>query len=207
MPTRSPALVALGALTAVLFAATARAHIEVEPTSAVAGEFAYLRFLVYHGCEGAATNKVTIKIPDGVTLVRPQVKPGWTIRTVSAPYKQPIDAGREKITEGFVEITWEGGVVPGEYTDDFSIVARMPYQPGEDATFLARQFCADKPAPEEFAPGVHLLAPAGDAAAEGGGETEAANGGALPVVSVVLAGVALLVSLGAWLAARRRQVR
>jgi uncharacterized protein YcnI len=206
MPTRSPALVALGALATLLLAVPARAHIEVEPTSAVAGEFAYLRFLVYHGCQGAATNKVTIKIPDGVTLVRPQVKTGWTIQTVSAPYKEPIDAGREKITEGFVEITWEGGPLPKEYTDDFSIVARMPYQPGEDATFLARQFCVDKPAPEEFAPGVHLVAPAGDAAAEGGGKAEAQGDGVLPVVSVVLAGIALLVSLGAWLAARRRQV-
>lgn len=132
----------------------AEAHVDVHPQSAAAGDFELLHFVVYHGCDQSPTIKVSVKIPEGVVLVRPQVKPGWEISTVSGKYAEPLQTGDQTISEGFTEVTWSGGTVPPFYTDDFTILARLPSQ--ERAVFLAQQFCEGNTEPLEFAPVVAL---------------------------------------------------
>ena len=43
-----------------------------------------------HGCEGAATTRVRIHIPEGVIAVKPMPKPGWQLETVSGALRAPI---------------------------------------------------------------------------------------------------------------------
>ena len=38
---------------------------------------------VPHGCEGAATIALRVRIPEGMIAVKPMPKPGWKIDTVS----------------------------------------------------------------------------------------------------------------------------
>lgn len=181
-----------------LAAGAAQAHIEVQPQAAEAGEFVLLHFLVYHGCDSAATTQVTVKIPDGVQLVRPQVKPGWQISTVTGKYAEPIFAGEKPITEGFVEVTWSGNTVPPLYTDDFALLARMPFKAGEKATFLAQQHCEGLAQTLDFAPVVSLHAPPAAA------KPEAASSLSEPRVALILGGLGLLTGLVAIFMARRR---
>jgi uncharacterized protein YcnI len=186
----------------LLASGAAEAHIDVHPKSAIAGDFELLHFVVYHGCDQGPTTKVNLKIPEGVVLVRPQVKPGWKISTVTGKYAEPLQAGDQKISEGFIEVTWEGGNVPAFYTDDFTLLARMPLRPGEKAVFLAQQYCEGKTEPLEFAPAVALkekqeepVQPSATDPAPGSGQTTA----------LALSGLSLLTGLIALVMATRRR--
>ena len=186
---------------ALLAPGAAEAHIDVHPQRAIAGDFELLRFVVYHGCDQGPTTKVTLKIPEGVLLVRPQVKPGWTISTVTGKYAEPLQVGDQQISEGFVEVTWEGGEVPAFYTDDFTLLARMPFKPGEKAVFLAQQYCQDTAAPLEFAAAVALQ----DAPVESVQQPDAASPGSGQTAALILGGLGLLTGLTALFMARRRR--
>lgn len=177
-------------LLALLSAARLGAHVEVFPKSATAGEFAYLDFVVTHGCRSAATSKVTIKVPDGVVLVRPQVKPGWQIEGVNGKYAAPIQAGGETLTEGFVEVSWSGGSVPALHAESFPLVAQLPFRPGEPLVFLARQSCDGVDQPLDFTPTVDLV---DSTPAE---KPEPGASPALAWTGVALGGLGLLAALG-----------
>jgi uncharacterized protein YcnI len=41
---------------------------------------------VGHGCDGAATLKVRVRIPESVIAVKPMPKSNWTVETVEGPY-------------------------------------------------------------------------------------------------------------------------
>jgi uncharacterized protein YcnI len=73
---------------------------------------------VPHGCEGAASLKIRVQIPDGVIAVKPMPKPGWTLETVKAAYKQPARYFDESLSEGVKEIIWTGKLLDEHY-DEF----------------------------------------------------------------------------------------
>jgi len=176
----------------------AKAHVDVHPHSAPAGDFELLRFVVYHGCAQGPTTRITVKIPEGVVLVRPQVKPGWEISTVTGKYAEPLQAGEQTVDEGFTEVTWSGGAVPAFYTDEFTILARMPLQ--KRAIFLAQQYCEGIADPLEFAPVVDLKEQESAQPAE----PTAPNAGSGQTAALVLGGLGLLTGLTALAMARRR---
>ena len=61
---------ALGALALTLGgAAAAQAHVTVNADTAEAGAYSVLTVSVPHGCDGSATTKVAIQIPDGINAV------------------------------------------------------------------------------------------------------------------------------------------
>ena len=78
-----------------------------------------------HGCDGSATVRVRVLIPEGVIGVKPMPKPGWTISTVRGPYARsyPYYHG-QTLTEGVKEIVWSGRL-PDDYFDDF-VFAGVP---------------------------------------------------------------------------------
>lgn len=60
----------VGAVVLTLFGATAAsAHVSVSSNTAEAGSYAILTFSVPHGCDGSATTKIAIQIPDGINSV------------------------------------------------------------------------------------------------------------------------------------------
>lgn len=82
--TRSLALAGLaaGALLAVGAPLAASAHVGVTPDDTAAGAYSLLTFSVGHGCDGAATTRIAIDIPESIVSVTPTVNPNWTIEKV-----------------------------------------------------------------------------------------------------------------------------
>src|SRR3546814_5265373 len=72
-------LTVLGGLS---LAATAQAHVTLEQPEAAASSTYKAVVRVPHGCEGEATLKVRVQIPEGFINVKPQPKAGWALETV-----------------------------------------------------------------------------------------------------------------------------
>jgi len=107
--------------TAILALATvgASAHITLEAPEAPAGSTYKAVLRVPHGCDGAATVKVTVRIPEGVIAVKPMPHAGWTIETVKGKYAKAYDYYGTPLEEGVTEVTWSGGKLPDDYYDEF----------------------------------------------------------------------------------------
>ena len=133
-----PAAIAL----AVAVPSVSQAHITLETSQAAAGSTYKAVFRVPHGCQGSATTAIRIKIPDGVTGVKPQPKPGWQVATVKGTLAQPIkDDHGNAITEGIVEVAWTGGKLLDEHYDEFVLRAGLPKTPDVTVYFPIVQEC------------------------------------------------------------------
>lgn len=162
-----PATLILGAATAA-----ASAHITLETTEAAAGSSYKAVFRVPHGCDGAATVKVTVKIPEGVIAVKPMPHAGWTIDTVKGKYAKAYDYYGSKLDEGVTEVTWSGGNLPDAYYDEFVLRGMLAADlPAGMLYFPVVQECdggkvdrwieipeEGKPEPETPAPGLKVTA-------------------------------------------------
>jgi periplasmic copper chaperone A len=109
---------AIGAAAFACLSTAAFAHITLETQRASIKSTYKAVLRVGHGCEGAASLKIRVQIPDGVIAVKPMPKPGWILETVKASYKQPVDYYGEPLTEGVKEIAWTGKLLD-EYYDEF----------------------------------------------------------------------------------------
>lgn len=132
---------------------------------------------INHGCEGTATIRVKITIPEGVIAAKPMPKPGWTLATTRGAYARSYPYLHGSLSEGVKEIVWSGGALPDEQFDEFVFVARITdaFQPGETVHFPIEQDCEtgayrwvelpaagqDPHALEHPAPGVKLVAAPG----------------------------------------------
>ena len=108
----------LAAAIAAITATTAEAHITLEVGEAPVGGAYKAVLRVPHGCEGEATLRVRVQIPEGVIAVKPMPKPGWKIETVTGKYAKPYDYFGSEMTEGVTEIVWTGEL-PDAYYDEF----------------------------------------------------------------------------------------
>jgi uncharacterized protein YcnI len=130
-----------------------------------------------HGCDGSATVKVRVVVPEGMIGVKPMPKPGWTVTTVRGPYARSYPNYHGKtLTEGVKEITWTGNL-PDDFFDEFVFSGFLAntLQAGETLYFPTYQDCEkgshhwiEIPAPGQSphalkspAPGVKLLPAAG----------------------------------------------
>ena len=112
----SAALVAVGT-------AAASAHVTLETQQAPAASIYKAVFRVPHGCQGSATVKVRVQIPEGVIAVKPMPKPGWALETVKGKYEKAYDYYGTPTSEGVREVVWSGGRLPDEFYDEF--IARV----------------------------------------------------------------------------------
>lgn len=111
----------------LLFAAAAAAHVTVSPRDGVAGRSLVVSLRVPHGCSGSPTVAVRVKIPDGVTGVKPQPKPGWTLEITTRRLDPPLRGeGGAMLTETADEVAWRGGRLPDEQFDDFNLLLTLP---------------------------------------------------------------------------------
>lgn len=103
-----------------LFAGTlaAAAHATLEVREAPAGSTYKAVLRVPHGCDGKATLKVRVQIPDGLYNVKPMPKADWTLETVVGAYAKAYENHGSTLTEGVREIVWTGNL-PDAWYDEF----------------------------------------------------------------------------------------
>jgi uncharacterized protein YcnI len=120
--------------------ASAHVTFEVQEASVNSTYRAVMR--VPHGCEGAPTAKVRIRIPEGVIAVKPMPKSGWILETVRGPYARTIDDHGNPVAEGIKEISWTGRLLDEHY-DEFVFRARLTdsLTPGTVLYFPVVQEC------------------------------------------------------------------
>ena len=70
---------ALGATAVIALSAPSSAHVTLEQREAPVNAVYKAVARVPHGCEGAATLKVRIQIPEGVVNVKPMPKADWSL--------------------------------------------------------------------------------------------------------------------------------
>ena len=127
------------ALAALAPAMPAAAHITLDPAQAAPNAITRATLRVPHGCGDAATIRIQVRIPEGVTAARPMPKPGWTL--VLTPREgAPAPAGHGAVPE-LAAITWEGGRLPNEHYDEFVLRFRTPDRANETLWFAVRQDC------------------------------------------------------------------
>jgi uncharacterized protein YcnI len=114
-------LLAAGAVTPAL------AHVTLEVQQAPPNTSYRAVFRIPHGCDGAATTRVTIRLPDTIAEARPMPKPGWTLATTP---RGPAAAGHGAVPP-LAEVTWAGGRLEDAHYDEFVVRLRLPDRPGE----------------------------------------------------------------------------
>jgi uncharacterized protein YcnI len=135
---------ALGAAGAVAVACTASAHITLETREAPVGAPYKAVLRVPHGCDGAATTALRVRIPEGMIAVKPMPKPGWKIDTVSGKYPKTYSFFHgAKLSEGVTEVSFSGGSLPDAYYDEFVVTGFIAgdLQPGTMLYFPVVQEC------------------------------------------------------------------
>jgi periplasmic copper chaperone A len=126
----------------VVAAQSARGHATLDRSEAPADSFFHTFINVPHGCEGSATLKVRVRIPDGVIAVKPQPKHGWELAIQKEKLKTPIvDSHGRTITEAVVEVIWTGKLLDENF-DQFGMHMKLPDKPGETLYFPTVQECA-----------------------------------------------------------------
>jgi len=129
------------ALLAVAVAGPVWAHVTLSQTQATAGAFYTGYFRVGHGCAGSATTALKVEVPPDVTDVKPQPKPGWTLRIERETSPAPtVDGKGRKVRSRVLALTWSGGPLPDEEWDEFGVSARLPARTGA-VSFPVIQTC------------------------------------------------------------------
>ena len=134
-------LVAAGA---AVFVCCASAHVTLETQQAPVGAPYKAVLRVPHGCDGAATVALRVRVSEGVIAVKPMPKLGWKIETVSGKYPKPYSFFRdEKLSEGVLEISFTGGSLPDSYYDEFVFSGFLAgdLEPGKVLYFPVVQEC------------------------------------------------------------------
>ena len=96
----------------------ALAHATLETQQAKVGSTYKAVLRVPHGCQGAPTLKVRVKIPEGFYAVKPMPKAGWTLETVVGKYAKSYDNHGTSLFEGVTELVWTGKLDDAHY-DEF----------------------------------------------------------------------------------------
>ncbi|WP_137044674.1 YcnI family protein [Pseudolabrys sp. FHR47] len=121
---RTASIMLASALLAAIGASQALAHITLERKEVPVGSFYKAVLGVPHGCDGSATVKVSVQIPEGIIAVKPMMKPGWTLEVRRGDYAKPYSyLHGAKLTQGPKEVTWSGGNIPDAYYDEFAMQA------------------------------------------------------------------------------------
>ncbi|MEO3474677.1 YcnI family protein [Roseomonas sp. CAU 1739] len=134
-----PRIPAAAALCAALSATPAFAHVTLDPAQAAPLAYVRATLRVPHGCGDAATTRITVTLPEGVTATHPMPKPGWTLVLTPRP-GAAAPAGHGAVPD-LATVTWEGGRLPNEHYDEFVLRIRMPDSAGETIWFPVRQDC------------------------------------------------------------------
>ncbi len=132
--------IALSTLCATSTVAMAHATLETKEAAVNSTYKAVVR--IAHGCEGEATQKVRVTIPEGVISVKPKNIGGWSMETVTGDYARSYEYHGTR-TSGVKEIIWTGELADDHY-EEFIFRARLTdaLPVGEKLYFPVVQECA-----------------------------------------------------------------
>lgn len=104
-------------------AATASAHVRVDPSSTTTGEFSVLTFRVPNEEARATTTKLTITLPqtDPFTSVSTRPVPGWKVSTHTAKLPKPVTVDGAEITKAVRTVTWTARAGHGIRPEQFQL--------------------------------------------------------------------------------------
>ncbi|MEM8664303.1 MAG: DUF1775 domain-containing protein [Pseudomonadota bacterium] len=129
-------------LVAVPQAAFAHATLEVVTAPANSTYKAVLR--VPHGCDGEATNTLTVTLPEGFIAVKPMPKAGWDLEVESGPYENTYTLHGKEVSAGPRVIRWTGGELADAHYDEFIFRGRLAdLAPGTVLPIPTVQTCAN----------------------------------------------------------------
>lgn len=113
------------------------AHATFEVAEAKQNSYFKATLRVPHGCDGEATKRVRIAIPEGMIAVKPMPKPGWTLSTTSGDLSRSHVLHGKEIKTGVKEIVWSGGNLADDHYDEFVFQARITDQlPAGETVFV-----------------------------------------------------------------------
>lgn len=130
---------------ALFFTSASHAHINLQTKEAPVGSSYKAVFTVPHGCKGAATVKIRVRVPEGVIGVKPQPKVGWVLETVKGNYAQSHELYGRQVGSGVQEVVWSGGPLLDEHYDEFVLVGYLSDKLAPDTTlyFPVVQACEE----------------------------------------------------------------
>jgi periplasmic copper chaperone A len=132
--TNSFAIKFIAACAGVICAPAAFSHVSLESRTAAAGTYYKAVFGVGHGCDGAATRRVAVQIPDGFRGAKPMPKPGWTVTAESAKLATPYDDHGKPVTQDVRRVTWQAetakAALPDAHFDQFTVRGKLYEQAG-----------------------------------------------------------------------------
>lgn len=133
------------AISLALAGTPALAHVGLTPAQAQAGSTIRAVLAVPHGCDGAATTRISVTMPDGLYVARPMPKPGWSLTTQDGDYAAPYDNHGTMLTRGIRRIEWTGEL-PDAWYDEFVFAGTLggDLQPGATLYFPVEQTCGER---------------------------------------------------------------
>jgi uncharacterized protein YcnI len=129
---------------ALAIAGPASAHVTVASNVTAAGGEAILTFSVPHGCDGSATTKISIKMPDDVVEATPTRNPFYDVEKVTKKLATPITAeDGDQITEKVDQIIYTARTpLPDGERDSFEVGLDIPEgDAGTSLVFPTVQTC------------------------------------------------------------------
>jgi uncharacterized protein YcnI len=126
-------------------AAPASAHVTITPSTTAAGAFTVLTVSVPHGCDGSATTRISIQIPDEINAVTPTRNALWEVGKEMEQLDPPVtDAHGNEITERVATVTYTAETpLPEGYRDTFELSLQLPDTDGTTLVFPTVQTCEE----------------------------------------------------------------
>jgi uncharacterized protein YcnI len=135
---------ACAALAMIAGVSAAFSHVTLTQRSAPADSYYRATFTVPHGCEGAATTKISIWLPEAILQAKPQVKPGWKTEILRVKLDKSVEGPHGAvIAERVAKIVFSGGNIPDDHVDEFVLQLRLPKEAGT-LYFPIEQECSGK---------------------------------------------------------------
>ena len=134
---------AAAAVLALSLAGPASAHVTITPNTTAAGAFAVLTVSVPHGCDGSATTKVEVQIPEPILSVTPTRNPYWDVENKMVTLDEPVtDAHGNTVTERVGSVVYTAKTpLPDGVRDTFELSLQLPDEPGTTLNFPTLQSC------------------------------------------------------------------
>lgn len=140
---RLVAALAAAGVALLSLAGPASAHATITPSTTAAGAYTVLTVSIGHGCEGSATTKVAIQIPEEVLSVTPTRHPLWNMTERQEKLPEPVtDAHGNKVTERDAVVVYTTkNPLPDGQRDAFELSLKLPEEEGKTLTFPVVQSC------------------------------------------------------------------
>jgi uncharacterized protein YcnI/copper(I)-binding protein len=139
------ATVLIATFSTSIYSPLANAHAVLDIKEASVNTYQRIAVRIGHGCDGQATQKVSVTIPEGIISVKPMPKAGWQLETVEGDYSGKYSNHGKTITSGVKKLIWSEGELQNGHFDEFVFQARLTdsLPAGEKVFIPIEQNCAD----------------------------------------------------------------